>query len=434
MIKKPISRRHVLHGGSALAAGAAFTGTGFAVLPSFAQQVESIRAGGYVESQDQLRQTLAVWEAYEAANPGVEITAELSNFRSFTDRLAVEAAGGNAPDFFSVNVDLLAEYAARGVIRPLDEFVPDPLDLSDYLGSALSAASRDGQLFGIPNDAIAPTCIINTASFEEAGIPIPPAMWTWEDMTNVSVAITDALGPRFWGMEDNGGNVIPSDVFLRSMGKSLFTPERTLGFEASDLAQWFAYWADARDRGAIPPGEIQALLSNEPSQSGLVTGRVAMTLTLTDSYVGLQTLMPERLEIHLMPNGFEGDELQQHHYAYAGNSTAVWAGGDHQERVIDIIRFMHFDPEGAAIYYRNSGMVPASRAGRDALAAEGTDADRAIVAYLDVLGENPAPPRLPGVPGMGGMLSRANEGVAFGQLTPLEAAEQFMGEVNAQLQ
>ncbi|WP_421723081.1 ABC transporter substrate-binding protein [Bauldia sp.] len=429
MIKSPISRRSVLRGGTALAASAAFMR-----LPAFAQ-AESIRAGGYVESQDQLRQTLAVWEAYEAANPGVEITAELSNFRAFTDRLAVEAAGGNAPDFFSVNVDLLAEYAARGVIRPLDEFVPDPLNLSDYLGSALAAATRDGQLFGIPNDAIAPTCIMNTASFEEAGVPIPPAMWTWEDMTDVAVAITDALGPRFWGMEDNGGNVIPSDVFLRGMGKSLFTPERTLNFTAEDLSQWFAYWADARERGGIPPGEVQALLSNEPSQSGLVTGRVASTLTLTDSYVGLQTLMTDRLELHLMPNGHRGDdELKQHHYAYAGNSTAVWADGEHQERVIDIIRFMHFDPEGAAIFYRNSGMVPASKAGREALAREGTDADKAIVAYLDVLAENPAPPRLPGVPGMGGMLTRANEGVAFGQLTPLQAAQQFMDEVNAQLQ
>ena len=74
-----------------------------------------------------------------------------------------------------------------------------------------------------------------------------------------------------------------------------------------------------------------------------------------------------------------------------------------------------------------------SEGGRDALVASGTDSDRRIIAYLDLLQQNPAPPRYPGVPGMSGMLTRANEAVAFGKLNPKQAAQQFIGEVSARL-
>ena len=54
---------------------------------------------------------------------------------------------------FSVNVDLLAEYARRGVMTPLDGYIPKPIDLSDYLQRGVNAAKFDGQLYAIPNDA-----------------------------------------------------------------------------------------------------------------------------------------------------------------------------------------------------------------------------------------------------------------------------------------
>ena len=50
----------------------------------------------------------------------------------------------------------------------------------------------------------------------------------------------------------------------------------------------------------------------------------------------------------MMPNGFEGGEMKQRHYSYAGNSTTVSAKSPNQKQVIDIIRFMHFDPEGSS--------------------------------------------------------------------------------------
>lgn len=423
-----INRRTLMLRGSA-ALGAASLGGG-----ATAQARTRIRFAGYVESQEQLTQTLAVLRLYGQRNPGVEIVPEFTSFGAFTDKIATETAGGNAPDMFSVNVDLLAEYARRGVTIPLDPFIPEPLDLSNHLRSAVDAAKYQGRQYAVPNDAIGPAVFLNTASFRKAGIAAPPDMWTWEQLAETSAALAKALGPRFWGVEDAGGNYIPCDIFLRGRGKSMFTPDRRLGFVVEDMEAWYAYWQAMRQTRATPPGDVQAMsTSDDPSTAGIVAGRTAMAITLTDSFVGYQSLAKDELALHMMPNGFKGGEMKQRHYSYAGNATTVTARSPHQRIAVDIIRFMHFDPEGSRTYYKGSGMIAASKTVRDALAAEGTEAERKILAYLDLLQQDPAPPRYPGVPGMSGMLRRANEGVAFNRMTPRQAAEQFMREVSARL-
>jgi multiple sugar transport system substrate-binding protein len=427
-----MNRRDVLRQGAALMGATALSGLPLGTAAS--QTKVRVRFAGYVESQEQLTQTLAVLKLYSEKNPNVEIVPEFTNFGAFTDKIATETAGGNAPDMFSVNVDLLAEYARRGVTMPLDAYVPNPINLTDYLQSAVNAAKFDGKQYAIPNDAIGPTIITNATSFEKAGIKIPDQMWTWEDLAETSAALSKALGPRFWGVEDAGGNYIPCDIFLRGRGKSMFTPDHKIGFALEDMEAWYAYWKMMRDTKATPPGDVQALAGNDdPSTAGIVAGRAAMNITLTDSFVGFQALSQDNFVLHMMPNGFRGGEMKQRHYSYAGNSTTVSAKSPNQKQVIDIIRFMHFDPEGVKTYYTNSGMIPCSKAGRDAMAASGTDADREIIAYLDLLQKDPAPPRYPGVPGMTGMLTRANEGVAFGKLTPKQAAQQFINEVSTRL-
>ncbi len=419
------SRRRFLKQSSAAVGGFALT---VVSKGAAAQGMTTVRFSGYVESEEQLGTTLRVLQAYQAQNPNVEIIPEFSNFRSFTDRLATEAAGGNAPDMFSVNVDLLAEYAARGVLAPLDDYIPNPLDISAYQDGSVFSCTYNDQIFAIPNDAIAPAILYNPVKFEEAGVDVPPNFFTWEDLMETSVALSEAHGRGFWGMEDGGGNYVPCDLFLRAKGKSMFTPEHTLGFNAEDMATWFQYWEDMRQAGACPPADVQAQAGDNSATLGVVRGRSAMLIQMTDSYVGIGALMEDPLELHMLPNGHAGMEMRQHHYDYAGNSTGIWANATEKDLLVDIIRFMHFDPEGVELYYNGAGMIPASTAGLERFATEGNVEEQNLVAYLRMLREDPAPSRRPGVGGLGGMFRRANESVAFGDASPLEASEVFIAE------
>jgi multiple sugar transport system substrate-binding protein len=401
---------------------------------SLAQDAKRLRFGGYVESQEQLQQTLAVLKRYEELHPGVTINPEFTSFGSFTDKLATEATGGNAPDMFSVNLDLMGEYSRRGVIQPLDQFVPKPLDLADYVQSAVQANTRDGHLWSIPNDCVSPVLVYATAPFEKAGIPVPEQMWTWEKYAETSIALHKALGPRFWGTEDGGGSYIMLDLYLRAQGKMFFTADRKLGFKLPDLTEWLVYWQKMRDAGGVPPGDIQALATGDDlSRTGLISGRAAMLPQLTDAYVGLQNLTDAKLGMNMMPNGFASGEMKSHHYAYAGNSTAVWTKTPHTDLVIDIVRFMQMDPVGAGIFYNGSGMVPASAAGREWLAREGSDADRRVLDYIAMVQKGNAPPRNPNFPGVSGVLRRMNETVAFGKAKPEQAAADFIAEAERRI-
>lgn len=424
------SRRRFLKQGSAAMGG--FT---LSILSNgaFAQGTTKVRFSGYVESEEQLATTLKVLQAYQAKNPDVEIIPEFSNFRSFTDKLATEAAGGNAPDLFSVNVDLLAEYAARGVLTPLTDYTPDPLDVSAYQDGSIFACTYDDQLYAMPNDAIAPAILYNPKKFEELGVAVPADMFTWEQLHETAVALSDAAGRGFWGIEDGGGNYVPCDIFLRAKGKSMFTAEHGLGFEAADMATWFQYWEDLRAAGGAPPADVQAQAGDNSATLGIVRGRSAMLIQMTDSYVGIGALMEDPIDLHMLPNGHEGLEMKQHHYDYAGNSTGIWSKAANKDLCVDIIRFMHFDPEGVELYYQGSGMIPASTAGLQKFGAEGNREEQKLVAYLAKLREEPAPSRRPGVGGLGGMFRRANEAVAFGDMTPLEASEAFVAEAEEKL-
>jgi multiple sugar transport system substrate-binding protein len=426
-----ISRRNMLKTGAVTALLGGLSGTRLA---RARQETIQIRAAGFVESQEQLEHTIAALEAYTAKFPNVQISPEFTDYDSYVDKLATEAAGGNAPDLMSVNADIAGEYSRRGVLLALDEFVPSVIDLSDYTEGTVFSNTIDGTLYGIPNDCIAASLIYNTAVFEEIGMEVPDQMWTWEQYAQTANDIAAAKGEGFYGTEDGGNSYIACDMFLRGRGKEFYTADRNLGFTPEDLAAWLSFWQALRESGGTPPGDVQALATGDDlSRTGIITGNAAILPQLTDTYFGLQSLTEDPLGIHLLPNGFEGGELTQHHYTYAGNSSSVSAKTAHADTVIDIIRFMHTDPEGIEIFYRGSGLVPASNTGRESLREEGGPDEQRILDYIDLILEDASTPRNPAIAGVSAILRRMNEEVAFGRLSVEEAAQQFFDEAASKI-
>lgn len=431
-MKTRMTRRNALQvGGGVLGAAYGLGIAGRSVgLHARAQDAAEIRAAGFVESQDQLQHTMDVLARYDELHPDVTISAEFTDYGSYTDRLAVEAAGGNAPDMMSTNGDIMGEYSRRGVLVPLEQYVPDPLDLTGYAEGTITGNRIDGKLYGVPNDCISPSLVYDTTVFEQTGIPIPEQMWTWEEYAQTANDISEAMGEDFYGTEDGGRSYIVCDMFLRGRGKEFYTAERGLGFNEEDLTAWFSFWQQLRESGGAPPADIQALATGDDlSRTGLIAGRAAILPQLTDTFVGLQNLTENPLGLHMLPNGFEGtDDLAQHHYTYAGNSTSISATTDHAEIVVDIIRFMHFDPEGVEIFYRGSGLVPASDEGRAELMQGASAGEKTVLEYIDLILPSAAGPRNPAIAGVSDILGRMNEAVAFGQLSVDEAAVQFFAE------
>ena len=396
---------------------------------------DSIRAAGFVESQEQLKNTVDVLDLYEKKFPSITISTEFTNYGPYTEKLATQVAGGNPPDLMSTNADLMGQYSRRKILLELDEFVPKVVDLSDYAEGTLQGNTIDGHLYGIPNDCVAVTVVYDTTAFEKAKVKVPQQMWTWEEYEKVSNDISKALGGDFYGTEDGARSYTTCDMFLRGRRKEFYTPEGGLGFDKDDLAEWYGFWDRLRRNGAAPPAEVQALANTDNvADTGLIAGRAAMLPQLTDAWYGLQNLTTKPLGLHMLPNGFTEAELEQHHYAYAGNSSSVSRETEYADQVMQVVRFMHNDPEGVAIYYRGSGLVPASARARAELRLEASPVDGQVLDYMDLILDGTAKPRNPGVNEVSEMLGRVYEDVAFERVGIDEAVDRFFSEAEAALQ
>jgi multiple sugar transport system substrate-binding protein len=94
---------------------------------------------------------------------------------------------------------------------------------------------------------------------------------------------------------------------------------------------------------------------------------------------------------------------------------------------------MHNDPEGIEIFYRGSGLVPASNTGRATLRDEGGPDEQRILDYIDMILEDASTPRNPAIAGVSAILRRMNEEVAFDRLSVDDAAQQFFDEAAANI-
>ena len=87
--------------------------------------------------------------AVPGANTGVKIDGETLAWGDYWPRLATQAAGRNAPDLIQMDYRYVAEYARRGALLPLDEFIGKSLDISDFDKASLDSCKVDGKLYGI---------------------------------------------------------------------------------------------------------------------------------------------------------------------------------------------------------------------------------------------------------------------------------------------
>lgn len=424
---RQLNRRQLLQAGSM----AGLASVGLVACGGSSGSPGKIRFVGYVESQQQLTGTQAAIRAYQKKHPKISISTEFSDFSSFVDKVATQISAGNAPDMMSANVDVLSEYARRHVLRTLDHYNPGTIDLADYAKGSVSAARFDGKLYGIPNDVVGPAIIYNTDMVRELGVRMPAQMCTWEDLAHTATALAKAAGKGVYGMEDRSSDHIALDVYLRPNNKIFFAKDGSLGFEQADLVRWLTYWKDLRTAGVIPPAAVQAQAAGDDlAKTLLIRKKAAMLFQLTDSWLGLQALTPAKLDLHMLPNGFAGGSLTQRNFVYAGNMTCVSTKTRSADDIIDVVDYLHNDPEGSRVYYRNTGIIPASKKARQSVASSGSAATKQLISFLEPLISDSAEPRHSGPNEINDILQRTSEAVSFGRQSVTAAAAKFFSDAH----
>jgi multiple sugar transport system substrate-binding protein len=234
---------------------------------------------------EELRAFRAVVREFRVREPEARVRlVEASDREDLLARLSTSFAGGSPPDLFLLNYRFYGQFAARGVLEPIEERLreSDTLAEEDFYGQALDAFRLDGQLVCLPQNVSSLVVYFNKDLFRAAGIAEPGPDWTWDDMVRKAVRLTADIDGD--GTVDRHGLAVEPTIirvapFVWSNGGELFDDaERPTRFAPDARArEALDAFFDLRRLHLAVPAEEEA--ESEDEESRFLNGRVAMVLS-----------------------------------------------------------------------------------------------------------------------------------------------------------
>ncbi|MGL3608100.1 ABC transporter substrate-binding protein [Rhizobium sp. G187] len=384
-------------------------------------------------SEERARRTNEAVDLFEQKNGGSSVETEFMGWDDYWTRLATQVAGGNAPDLIQMDYRYLFEYAGRGAIVPLDDFMGKELKIADFGAANLASCSVGGKLFGVNLGVNSFATLIDKAAWAEAGVEAPTSGTTWQQFAEKCAAFAKA-GKRknFYATADSSGQENTFEAWLLQRGKSLYTADGNLGYDVTDATDWFKLWSEIRASGGCVPPDVQALYKNTIETAPLTTGTAATDFAFSNQFAGYQKLAKSTLDLIACPTLDGG---KPGHYLKPSQMLSVTAGAKNPNIAVALANFLAREPEGALILGIERG-VPAAPEIRDALASKVDDVGRKALAFISHIEaySGPLPPPPPKGSGENyNVLTRISQEVAFEQSTPEQAGETLVSETSANL-
>jgi multiple sugar transport system substrate-binding protein len=138
---------------------------------------------------------LAVWQVivdeFQAANPGISVNVEVSDWDSYWNRLQTLFAGGTPPDVFAMDAPLYRDWQSRGVLLNLQPYLDaNPAALDGVYPVTLQAYQLEDGIYGLPRDFQTIVLFYNKDLFDAAGMAYPDDTWTMDDLRAAAQQLT----------------------------------------------------------------------------------------------------------------------------------------------------------------------------------------------------------------------------------------------------
>ncbi len=375
-------------------------------------------------------------DAFEAEHDNITIEPQYTDWSGYWDKLSTTVAAGDTPDIIQMDEKQLSTYAANGVLLDLGT-LGDALPTGDFPDATLGTGALDGVQYGIPVGVNSYTIMANLDILESLGVDAPDdETWSWEDLKDTAVAVTEAgggdiVGTQSWGFEDGGLN-----NWLRQQGESLYAEDGSPTVAASPeaLASWWQFLLEITEAGGAP--EPSATIERESAglaESFTATNGSAFGPWWSNQVSALREASGQNLVPLRVPTPDAGAEATAYY-----KPSMFWSASAKTEHPAEVALFLDFlaNSEGAADLLLAERGVPANEKIRAYITPK-LDADnQEVVQFLDLIAPRvgDAPPATP--PGGGAIetvVEQHTQQVLFGELTPEEAAESFIEDLQQAL-
>ena len=367
---------------------------------------------------------------YANANPGLAFDTEFNAFNDYWPKLGTQVAGGNAPDVLQMDYRYIVEYAQRGALLALDDFIGKNLNLDDFDKDQIEGGQVDGKLYAISLGANSVALMVNQAAFEEAGMAEPTRDWSYDDYKAAAEAWNKAnvrKGMRL--LADGSGSEPALENWLRQRGKALYTADGKIGWDADDLVDWFKLWDDLRAAKVCVAPDDQALDATAAIDTTMITlGKAATTYANSNQLIGFQAVNKDPLTMINFPRAKAGQGGG--HYRKPSQFWSINPKSALRDDAVKFVSFFVNDIAAGKVLGVERG-IPCSKAVRDAIAPELSAQDQIALNFVSQLGDllgalPPVPPAAAGE--VNTQLNTKAQEVAFGQSSAEDAGPAFAKE------
>jgi multiple sugar transport system substrate-binding protein len=307
---------------------------------------------------EELRAFRNLITAFKQVQPDVTVKLiEASDRDDLLARLSTSFAGGTPPDLFLLNYRFYAQFAAKGVLEPIEDRVnaSTVFRQKDFYPQALDAFRFGGELTCMPQNISSLVVYYNRSMFKRAGVAEPKAGWTWDDMVTTARALTkDSNGDG--KAEQHGLGVDPEIIrlapFVWSNGGQLVDDTaRPTAFALQSPAAVAAMQKlfDLHRVHKVVPGEAE--VEAEDNEARFENGRLGMVMSSRRSTPTFRQITKFDWDVAALPQHQQPASVL-HSDAYcmtaaSRNKDAAW-------------RFMEFalGPDGQRITAATGRTVP----------------------------------------------------------------------------
>jgi multiple sugar transport system substrate-binding protein len=367
---------------------------------------------------------------FEKEHPGIEVQTSFAGYDAYKQKLATQAAGGDAPDVMQLDYRQIDKYASGGVLLDLST-QKGTLRTAEIDAGLLATGVVDGKQYAIPQARGTETLVYDAKQWRAAGVTLPRQGWTWDDWADAMRALAEKTGKP--GSVDPGQSEDAFEVWLRGQGKSLYTKGGgKLGFTADDLTRWWTFTDKLRREGAVSPAEQTTQLDGSVENTPLARGKSVADFNWDAPSSGFKAIVKDGLTLAPMPSGPDGTPGQ---YFKPSMFVGTGATTEHPKEAAQLIDFLINDQEAAKILGASRG-IPVNESIRRDVVPDLKEFDKTVADYQNsVDGSLKPPPQAPpsGDNALQTTFQRDYDQVSFEQMSPREAAEDYVTEAKAEL-
>jgi multiple sugar transport system substrate-binding protein len=313
---------------------------------------------GLPEEIESERQLIA---QFEATHPGIKVKLEYASWAQYWTKIQAQLAAHEAPDVILMTAMYLQDFAKRNQLVDLAPMLKaDPaLKLDQYYASPVEGLKIDQKLYGLPRDCNTVGIYYNKTLFENRGVPLPTADWTWADLRNAAKQLTfdDNKDGRMdcWGFLAGYQTIeVEWGYWVEQNGGAILNPERThclLDQPAAAEALKFlhAFVVDGLSPGPADTGGFGTGIDM------FTVGRIAMVAAGSWGVKSFSTIEKFKWDIAPLPRGKVKAAPSN------GLGYAIYQGSKQQAAAWELAKFLVSEPAQRQLA-KSGTSIPALRA------------------------------------------------------------------------